>query len=52
MDKQVQYDIYTVEDSQQERQLSEQYYRTYRKAGHNIRTCQEDIDISSILDST
>jgi len=48
----MQCDVYTAGDSQQERQLSEQYYKTYGKAGHNIRTCQEDIDISNILDST
>jgi hypothetical protein len=48
----VQRDIYIAGSSQGEGQSSGRCYKTYGKAGHNTRTCQEDIDISSASDST
>jgi hypothetical protein len=39
INKQVQHNVYTVEGSYRERQLSGQYYRIYRKAGYNTQTC-------------
>jgi hypothetical protein len=47
----VQRDLYIEGGNQKEGQPSGQHYRTCGKAGHNTRTCQEDIDISSSSDS-
>jgi hypothetical protein len=52
VDEQVRRDVRTARGSREEEQLSRRRYRTYRKASHNIRTCQEDVEISSISDST
>jgi hypothetical protein len=51
IDKQVRRDVYTERGNREERQLSNRRYETYRKAGHNTRTCQEDIDMSSLSNS-
>ena len=51
VDKQVQRDLYAKGGIQKEGQSSRQYCGTCGKADHNIRTCQEDIDISSSSDS-
>jgi hypothetical protein len=51
MDKQVRRDIYAEKGSRKEEQLTRRYYNTYRKTGYNTRTCQVDIDMSSLLDS-
>jgi Na+/phosphate symporter len=48
VDKQVQHDRRAAEGSCREGQLSKRHYRIYRKAGHNVQTCQEAIDISSL----
>jgi hypothetical protein len=37
--------------NRKERQSSSRRYRTCGKTGHNVRTCQEDIDISSLSNS-
>jgi hypothetical protein len=52
VDEQVRRDVREAGGSREERQLSRRCYRTYRKASYNTRTCQEDIDVSSLLDST
>jgi hypothetical protein len=51
MDKQVQRDIYIEKGSRKEGQLTRKRYNTCRKTGHNTRTCQVDIDMSSLSDS-
>jgi hypothetical protein len=51
MDKQVRRDIYIEKDSRKEEQLTRRCCSTCRKTSHNTRTCQVDIDISSLLDS-
>jgi hypothetical protein len=52
MDKQMQCDIRAAGGSREEGQPFGRRYRTCGKAGYNTRTCQEDIDISSVSDST
>jgi hypothetical protein len=52
VDEQVRRDVLAAEGSREEGQLSRRRCRTCRKASHNIRTCQEDIDTSSISNST
>jgi hypothetical protein len=51
MDKQVQRDIYIEKSSWKEGQLTRRRYNTYRKTSYNTRTCQIDIDMSSLSDS-
>jgi hypothetical protein len=51
MDKQVRRDIHAKKDSRKEEQLTRKYYNTYGKTSHNTRTCQVDIDMSSLSDS-
>jgi hypothetical protein len=51
MDKQVRRDIYTERGSRKEGQLTGKRYNTCRKTSYNTRTCQIDIDISSLSDS-
>jgi hypothetical protein len=51
VDKQVQRDIYAERGSRKEGQLTRRYYNTCRKTSHNTRTCQVDIDMSSLSDS-
>jgi hypothetical protein len=51
MDKQVRRDIYTERSSRKEEQLTGRRCSIYGKTSHNTRTCQIDIDISSLLDS-
>ena len=51
IDKQVRRDIYIEKDSRKEEQLTGRYYNTCGKTSHNTRTCQIDIDISSLSDS-
>jgi hypothetical protein len=51
IDKQVRHDIYTAGGSRKEKQPFGQYYKIYRKTGHNTRTCQKAVDISSSSDS-
>jgi hypothetical protein len=52
VDEQVRRDVREAGGTRGEGQLSRRRCGTCRKAGHNTRTCQEDIDISSLLDST
>ena len=52
IDEQVRRDIRVAGGSRGEGQPSGRHYRTCGKAGHNARTCQEDVDISSASDST
>jgi hypothetical protein len=52
VDKQVRRDIREAGVSRGEGQLSRRRCGTCGKASYNTRTCQEDIDISSLLDST
>jgi hypothetical protein len=51
IDKQVRRDVYKAEGNRREGQPSRRHCRTCGKAGHNARTCQEVIDMSSLLDS-
>jgi hypothetical protein len=51
MDKQVQRDIYIERDNRKEGQLTRRRYNTCGKTSHNTRTCQIDIDMSSLSDS-
>jgi hypothetical protein len=51
MDKQVRRDIYTERNSRKEEQLTGRCYSTCGKTNHNTRTCQIDIDMSSLSDS-
>jgi hypothetical protein len=51
IDEQVQRDIREAGSSHKEEQPSGQHCRTCGRAGYNARTCQEAIDISSLLDS-
>jgi hypothetical protein len=51
MDEQVRCDIYIEKNSRKEGQLTGRYYNTCGKTSHNTRTCQVDIDISSLSDS-
>jgi hypothetical protein len=51
IDKQVQRDIYTKKNNRKEEQLTRKRCNTCRKTSHNTRTCQVDIDISSLSDS-
>jgi hypothetical protein len=51
VDKQVRRDIHAERDSRKEGQLTRKRYNTCRKTGHNTRTCQVDIDMSSLSDS-
>jgi hypothetical protein len=51
VDEQVRRDVRVARGSYKEGQLSRRYCRICRKAGHNTRTCQEAIDISSLSDS-
>jgi hypothetical protein len=52
MDEQVRRDICAAGGSRGEGQPFGRCCGTCGKAGHNTRTCQEDIDISSASDST
>jgi hypothetical protein len=51
MDKQVRRDIHIEKSNRKEGQLTGRRYSTCRKTSHNTRTCQIDIDISSLSDS-
>jgi regulator of replication initiation timing len=51
VDEQVRRDVCTEGGNREERQLSKRRYGTCRKASHNARTCQEDIDMSSLSNS-
>ena len=51
IDKQVRRDVREAGGSRKEGQPSGRRCGTYGKAGHNARTCQEVIDVSSSLDS-
>jgi hypothetical protein len=51
IDEQIQHDVYTERSNREERQPSKRRYETYRKASYNTRTCQEDIDMSSLSNS-
>jgi hypothetical protein len=51
IDKQVQRDIYIERGSRKEEQLTGKRCNICRKTGYNTRTCQVDIDMSSLLDS-
>jgi hypothetical protein len=51
MDKQVRRDIHAEKGSQKEEQLTRKYCSIYGKTSYNTRTCQVDIDMSSLLDS-
>jgi hypothetical protein len=51
IDKQVRRDIYIERGSRKEEQLTRRRCNTCRKTSYNTRTCQIDIDISSLLDS-
>ena len=52
VDEQVRRDIRATRGSRGEGQSSGRRCRTCGKAGHNVRTCQEDVDTSSTSDST
>jgi DDE superfamily endonuclease/helix-turn-helix, Psq domain len=52
VDEQVRRDVRAARGSREEGQSSRRRCRTCGKAGHNARTCQEDIDTSSASDST
>lgn len=52
VDKQVRRDVRATKGSRGEGQPSRRHCGTCGKAGHNTRTCQEDVNISSTLDST
>ncbi len=47
----VQYNKRSEEGSQNEGQLAIQHCSSCGKTGHNMRTCQEDVEISNSLDS-
>ena len=47
VDEQVRRDLCADRGSQKEGKSSGRHCRTCGKAGHNMRTCQEDIDMSS-----
>jgi hypothetical protein len=51
VDKQVRRDVYIERSNREERQPSKRRYETCGKASHNTRTCQEDIDMSSLSNS-
>jgi hypothetical protein len=51
VDKQVRRDIHIERDSRKEGQLTRRRYNTCGKTSYNTRTCQIDIDMSSLLDS-
>jgi hypothetical protein len=51
VDKQVRRDVRTARGSRGEGQPSRRRCRTCGKAGHNTRTCQEAVNISSLSDS-
>jgi hypothetical protein len=51
MDKQVRRDIYIEKNSRKEGQLTRRRYSTCGKTGYNTRTCQIDINMSSLSDS-
>jgi hypothetical protein len=51
IDKQVRRDIHTERDSRKEGQLTRRRYSTYGKTSYNTRTCQVDINMSSLSDS-
>jgi hypothetical protein len=51
IDEQVRRDVRTEGGNREEGQPSKRRYGTCGKAGHNARTCQEDIDISSLSNS-
>jgi hypothetical protein len=51
VDKQVRRDIYIERDSRKEEQLTGRRCSTCGKTSHNARTCQIDIDMSSLSDS-
>ena len=52
VDKQVQRDVRAARGNRGEGQPSGRRYRTCGKASYNARTCQEDVDTSSVLDFT
>jgi hypothetical protein len=51
MDEQVQRNLRAEGGNRKERQSSGRRCGTCGKAGHNVRTCQEDVDMSSLSDS-
>jgi hypothetical protein len=51
IDEQVRRDVRTERSNREEGQPSKRRYRTCGKAGHKTRTCQEDIDMSSLSNS-
>lgn len=51
VDEQVRRDIRVAGGSRKEGQLSGRHCGTCGKAGHNARTCQADVDMSSLPDS-
>jgi hypothetical protein len=51
VDEQVRRDVRTEGSNRGEEQPSKRRYGTCGKAGHNTRTCQEDIDMSSLSNS-
>jgi uncharacterized OB-fold protein len=51
MDKQVQCNIYIKRGSRKEEQLTGRRCNTCGKTSHNTRTCQIDINMSSLSDS-
>jgi hypothetical protein len=51
VDKQIRYNKYSRGVCWNKGKSSARYYSTYGEAGHNARTCQEAIDISSLSDS-
>jgi uncharacterized OB-fold protein len=51
VDKQVRRDIYIERGSRKEGQLTRKRCNTCGKTSHNTRTCQVDIDMSSLSDS-
>jgi hypothetical protein len=51
VNEQVQRDVRIEGGNREEGQPSKRRYGTCGKAGHNARTCQEDIDMSSLSKS-